>query len=85
MIVSFRQIFDIVREAVEKIAFSEGEDFFIFNRIPIAEMAKLNLHDTGAVPFPYNKFEIKIWSNDYNPPHLHITDKESGWDCISFS
>lgn len=28
--------------------------------------------------FPYNKYEVKIWSNDYTPPHFHI--KSDGWN-----
>lgn len=80
MTITFQQVKDIVREIVEQIAFSEGTDYYILNQIPIEEMAKLNLHDTGAVPFPYNKFDIRIWSNDHNPPHFHVIDKETGWE-----
>lgn len=80
MTITFQQVKDIVREIVEQIAFSEGTDYYILNQIPIEEMAKLNLHDTGAVPFPYNKFDIRIWSNGHNPPHFHVIDKETGWE-----
>lgn len=48
---------------------------------PIVEMSRLNRKDIGAVPFPYNKFAIRIWSNDHNPPHFHVVGDE--WD-ISF-
>lgn len=48
---------------------------------PILEMSRLNRKDIGAVPFPYNKFTIRIWSNDHNPPHFHVVG--DGWD-ISF-
>ena len=80
MRITFQEIKDIVKEVLEKLAFSEGKDYYVLNRIPLDEMAKLNLHDTGAVPFPYNKFDIRIWSNDHNPPHFHVIDKESGWE-----
>ena len=72
MRITFQEIKDIVKEVLEKLAFSEGKDYYVLNRIPLEEMAKLNLHDTGAVPFPYNKFDIRIWSNDHNPPHFHV-------------
>ena len=47
----------------------------------IVEMVRLNKNDTGAVPFPRNKFAIRIWSNDHNPPHFHVIAE--GWD-LSF-
>ena len=31
--------------------------------------------------FPYNKFEVKIWSNDHEPPHFHVLC--DGWN-LSF-
>lgn len=48
---------------------------------PIVEMTRLNKKDTGAVSFPRNKFAIRIWSNDHNPPHFHVIAE--GWD-LSF-
>lgn len=53
----------------------------LLNTDPLIEMSKLNGNDIGNVPFPCNKFDIRIWSNDHNPPHFHI--KYDGWD-ISF-
>lgn len=52
------------------------------NREPLVEMARINLKDQGNTPFPANKFEIKLWSNDHNPPHFHIL--YDGWN-ISFT
>lgn len=52
------------------------------NREPLIEMARLNLKEYGNVPFPSNKFNIKIWSNDHNPPHFHVIAE--GWN-IAFS
>lgn len=49
----------------------------------INEMAKINIKEIGATAiFPYNKFDIRIWSNDHAPAHFHIIADD--WD-ISFS
>ena len=45
----------------------------------LVEMARINTNDGGLSPF--NSFEVKIWSNDHNPPHFHII--KDGWD-VSF-
>ena len=45
----------------------------------LVEMARINTNDGGL--FPFNSFEVKIWSNDHNPPHSHII--KDGWD-VSF-
>lgn len=43
------------------------------------EMARVNKKEfTGY--FPYNKFDIRIWSNDHNPPHFHVI--ADGWDIV---
>lgn len=43
------------------------------------EMAKINVKEFAGY-FPYNKFDIRIWSNDHNPPHFHVIG--NGWDII---
>lgn len=52
------------------------------NKETLVEMARINLKEIDSVPFPTNKFEIKIWSNDHNPPHFHVISE--GWN-ISFT
>ncbi|MBR5716706.1 MAG: DUF4160 domain-containing protein [Bacteroidales bacterium] len=47
----------------------------------IIEVARINMKETGKCIFPYNSWELKILSNDHNPPHLHIL--RDGWD-LSF-
>ena len=47
----------------------------------ITEMARINKKETGRNIFPYDTWEIKIWSNDHTPPHFHII--REGWD-VSF-
>ncbi len=42
------------------------------------EMARINKKDFKY--FPYNKFDIRIWSNDHNPPHFHVMC--DGWDIV---
>ena len=48
---------------------------------PLLEMARINMCETGRGLFPFNKWVIKIWSNDYTPPHFHVIAE--GWD-VSF-
>lgn len=52
------------------------------NKEALVEIARINLKEIGNVLFPTNKFEIKIWSNDRNPPHFHVICE--GWN-ISFT
>lgn len=49
------------------------------NRNPIAEMARLNTKDAGAVPFPSNKFDIRIWNNDHLPPTFSCNCRRVGY------
>lgn len=44
----------------------------------LTEMAKLNKKDFEL--FPYNKFDIRVWSNDNNPPHIHVSYED--WEII---
>lgn len=44
------------------------------------EMARINVDEFYGY-FPTNKFDIKIWSNDHNPPHFHVIT-DDGWDII---
>ena len=44
----------------------------------INEMARINKKETGRCLFPYNIWELKIWSNDHTPPHFHIICE--GWN-----
>lgn len=46
----------------------------------LVEMARINTKDRGL--FPFNDFEVKILSNDHNPPHFHII--KDGWN-VTFS
>ena len=48
-------------------------------RTSINEMSRINVKEFYGY-FPYNKFDIKIWSNDHNPPHFHIIG--DGWDIV---
>jgi hypothetical protein len=47
----------------------------------IDEMARINMKETGNCFFPFDSWELKIWSNDHEPAHFHII--KDGWD-VSF-
>ena len=50
---------------------------------PLVEMARINVKETGKNSiFPFNTWEVKIWSNDHEPPHFHIKCKK--WN-VSFN
>ena len=55
-----------------------NEDMGI-HREPLVEMSRINTNESNI--FPYNKFEVKIWSNDHEPPHFHVIC--DGWN-LSF-
>ena len=78
---TFSQLHFIIREAISEVLYKYVGHAGILNMNPIVEMSKLNSRDRGAVPFPSDKFIIRIWSNDHNPPHFHVVAE--GWD-ISF-
>ena len=48
------------------------------NREPLLEMARINKKETGRCIFPCEKWEVKMWSDDHNPPHFHIIC--NGWN-----
>lgn len=45
----------------------------------ICDMARVNKLETNGL-FPYNSWEIKIWSNDHKPAHVHV--KKDGWNVL---
>ena len=72
------------QEIIKKLAFKEGRDYSILNRIPIEKMGTLDLHNPDLVPFPENKFEISIWKTESNPPRILVVSKKDGW-AMKFS
>ena len=48
---------------------------------PLCEIARINVCESGNGLFPYNKWELKVYSNDHTPPHFHVI--ADGWD-VSF-
>ena len=73
----YRRLKQYIYEEVRKII--KGKSVSL-NKETLVEMARINLKEIGNVPFPTNKFEIKIWSNDHNPPHFHVICE--GWNIL---
>lgn len=79
---------NMVKERVKKDLNEEPALALNYYEVPqnetnlIVEMARLNKKETGNCIFPYDSWEVKIWSTDYNPPHFHII--KEGWD-VSFT
>jgi hypothetical protein len=38
----------------------------------LVEMARINVKETNG-SMPTNKYDVRIWSNDHQPPHFHVT------------
>lgn len=55
-----------------------NEDMGI-HREQLVEMSRINTNESNI--FPYNKYEVKIWSNDHEPQHFHVIC--DGWN-LSF-
>lgn len=74
----------IIRETIENFINEEPALSLKYHENPqanddlIVEMARLNKKETGNCIFPYASWEVKIWSNDHNPPHFHVI--KEGWD-----
>ena len=75
----YRRLKQYINEEIRKIISGKSVSL---NKETLVEIARINLKEIGNVPFPTNKFEIKIWSNDHNPPHFHVICE--GWN-ISFT
>lgn len=73
----YRKLKQYISEEVRKII--NGKSVSL-NKETFVEMARINLKEVGSVPFPTNKFEIKIWSNDHNSPHFHVICE--GWNIL---
>lgn len=72
------------KNLLKKVAFKEGIDYSILNRIPIEKMKSTNIHNSDLVPFPENKFEISIWRTESNPPRILVVSKKDAW-AMKFS
>lgn len=46
------------------------------------EMARINVNEPQGAIFPYQDYDVHIWSNDHEPPHFHI--KRNRWN-VSFN
>ena len=80
-----QQLKEIVKESVEKIL--EESAALALNYYdepePLVEMARINMKESGKGSiFPFNAWEVKIWSDDHEPPHFHI--KRNKWN-VSFN
>ncbi len=77
---------DIVKESIEKIleegclALNYGEYSNPVGNTygEIDEMARINVKEPKGSIFPYDDYDVHIWSNDHEPAHLHIIT--SDWD-----
>lgn len=72
-----------LREAVQTVLRQEIPSIMALNT-PISqqkslnEIARINVKDKGNI-FPYNAYEICVYSNDLNPPHIHVISKQEGY------
>ena len=79
------QLKEIVKESVKRVLDESAALALNYDEasMPLTEMARINMKETGKNSiFPYNAWEVKIWSDDHEPPHFHI--KRNGWN-VSFN
>ena len=62
-----------------KTIITESESYI--ENIPLVEMARINKNESGDCIFPFASWEVKICSNDHDPPRFHIL--KDGWN-VSF-
>lgn len=70
-----------VKSIIQEAVYDALNEKFNTNKEPLNEMARINTNESGISIFPYNSYEVKIWSNDPEPPHFHVICE--GWN-ISF-
>lgn len=46
----------------------------------LLEMARLNVGNDSNSPFPSNIYDLRMWSNDHEPIHFHVTNNQEGWE-----
>ena len=66
----------VIKEAIDKVI---NEEIGVY-REQLVEMALINTDETNKNIFPHNKFEVRVWSNDHEPPHFHILC--DGWNLL---
>ena len=76
-----KKIISITEEDLDKVV-KEATQKVLQEEKLITEVARININENGRCIFPYNSFEVKMWSNDHEPPHFHVIS--DGWN-ISFS
>lgn len=71
--ISTKKFVHAIAEGIEK-ALGEGvgEAISCKEKLPLNEMARINKHEQGNGVFPFNAYEIQIFSEDHNPPHFHV-------------
>lgn len=75
-----KKIISVTEEDLDKVV-KEATQKVLQEEKLITEVARININENGGCIFPYNSFEVKMWSNDHEPPHFHVIS--DGWD-ISF-
>ena len=76
-----KKVRDIVNETIKK--YINESPALKINNVDddpalLTEMARINTKEKNI--FPYNDYNVHIWSNDHNPPHFHVMRED--WDVI---
>ena len=78
------QFKNVVKSVLENVAYKLNNDFQTSEvNAPdeLNEMARINKKETGKCYFPFDSWELKIWSSDHEPAHFHVL--KDGWN-VSF-
>ena len=80
------QLREIVKESVKKVldesaalALNYYDDYVPSPEYgQLDEMARINVNEPQGAIFPYQDYDVHIWSNDHEPAHFHIITTD--WD-----
>ena len=75
-----QDLHEIVMESTMAVLNNPFVEMRAISQEMINEMARINTNEGGKCIFPCNKYEVKIWSNDHNPPHFHVLC--DGWNIL---
>lgn len=83
--ISENKIRKSIRESIQRVlneAPAYSLDYYDNNNADadnvITEMARINTKEPSGSLFPYNEYNIHIWSNDHVPAHFHV--QRDDWD-----
>ena len=77
--IDIRKYLTAIWNGEELISSAKIMDAFEIDDKMLLEIARLNVGSDSNSPFPSNIYDLRMWSNDHDPIHFHVTNKQEGW------